>query len=257
MKAMGRRLKQIGYGFFYVIVSCVLSICCYLLFFTKYSTCFDGIQNQQELGIDCGGSCIDCELKVAKIDISQVYILSAGKYKSTLVFAITNTAKKYGVYRFDYTLDVFSQFETKLAVFQGVSSLLPGETKYLVVPGISLDSRDIKRATCTTTNVEWKEKDALLGFSLSSEALKTQVFVDDIEVSGIVKNDGATASGKIKLTGLLFGSDGTLLAASTTIVDEISAYNTMSFTIFFPKLTEIVQRLDYSKTQIFYEIERL
>lgn len=257
MEVMGRRLKQTGYGLFYMLIAGVLLTGIYFSFFSQYPTCFDGIQNQKESGIDCGGSCMACELKSAKIVIPQVYIIPADKYKSTIVAKITNTAPNYGVYRFDYTIDVFSQFETKLATFSGVSSLLPGETKYIIVPSISLDSRDIKRATCATTNAKWETLNDLPQFVLSSKSVKTQVLPDDITVSGTVHNDSAMASGKVKLTGLLFGKDGTIIAASTTVVDDISAYDMASFTIFFPKLTDIVNKLDYSRTQIFYEPERL
>ena len=68
---MKRTLKQLLYGFFYLVILLAVVLGAYLLFFQKSSSCFDNIKNQEAVGIDCGGSCIECDLKNVKELIIQ------------------------------------------------------------------------------------------------------------------------------------------------------------------------------------------
>lgn len=255
---MKRGTKQLFFGAVYVLIIGVLLLGAFFSFFAKYPTCFDALQNQEEEGIDCGGPCmLTCERQAARIVAREVQVLSAGEKKTSLVVPVTNTTQHYGVYRFDFTFEVFSEFETKLGTFAGVSSLEPGETKYIVVPNISLDPRDIARATFTTASPEWRESSALPTLSFETKDLKTTLRGDGIEATGTVENTGASASGKIRSIGVLFGKDGSIIAVSGTTLASIPAFDSAPFTVFFPRTAEIVQKMDHSRTQIFYEAERL
>ena len=58
-----RFLRRLIFGVFYLAVFGGLSYSIYLLGIRGGASCFDGRQNQSELGVDCGGSCVSCELK--------------------------------------------------------------------------------------------------------------------------------------------------------------------------------------------------
>ena len=58
-----RLLKQFLYGFFYLAILVSLIWLVYSFEFKPAPNCFDGKKNQEETGIDCGGSCISCEVK--------------------------------------------------------------------------------------------------------------------------------------------------------------------------------------------------
>lgn len=251
---MHRRLKQVSYGFLYLLVLVFLFGGAYLSFFAHAPNCFDGVQNQKEEGIDCGGSCIDCDLKSARIEeTGGTRVLSAGKFKATIAVEIRNTSKGYGVPHFEYTIDAFSPFETKLGTFTGASSIRPGETKYLIVPAVLNDPRDIKRVAVSFANEEWRSvAEHPFATAVPSE-VRTIIGADDITVSGVMKNDSAQSTGPIVVTALIFSRTGEMLGASTTKISGIEAFGKGPFTVFFPRTSEVTSALDTAKTRVLYE----
>jgi hypothetical protein len=231
--------------------------CIYFFFFATYPTCFDGIQNQDETGVDCGGHCVSCELKNARIDAFPATVLSGGELRSTVAVPIKNIATHYGVYRFDYTVTVFSDFGTELGTYVGVSSLMPSEEKYIVVPNIAIDPRDIDKVTVDTQNEIWKSEGELQRTTFNFDEVETHILSSDIRTTGVIRNEGANAFSGVLVTGLLFSRDGAMLGASKTKVSYVPAYDEAAFELFYPRTNDAVRYIDHSKTQIFYELERL
>ena len=53
--------KQFFYGIIYLVIFGLIGAGIYFALTSKEATCFDGIQNQNEEGVDCGGSCNTCK----------------------------------------------------------------------------------------------------------------------------------------------------------------------------------------------------
>lgn len=251
---MHRRLKQFSYLFLYFLVLTSLGAGAYLSFFADAPNCFDAIQNQNETGIDCGGACIDCDLKSAKLQyVGSAEVLPAGRFKATVVAEIENTSKTYGVSRFEYTISVFSPFDTSLGTFTGVSSIRPGERKYLVVPAVSIDAPDIKRVSVSFANEEWRAEAEYPFATVRPENVRTAIGADDITVSGSMKNDSPQSTRPIIVTALLYSRSGDLIGASTAKMSGVEAFGSADFTVFFPRISDITGSLDTSKTRVLYE----
>lgn len=104
---MSRGTKQFAYGAGFLLFFSIIIIGSYLLVLKPTPTCFDKIQNQKELGIDCGGGCAPCEQKYAKdIEVDSVVKFPAGSAKTVVVVYLKNPNDDYGVRSVLYTMEV-------------------------------------------------------------------------------------------------------------------------------------------------------
>ena len=74
--ATKRRILYLGSAIFVLVL--LISILSFFVF-NKEPTCFDGVKNQDELGVDCGGSCS----KICTSQISDLKVLWAKSFKIT------------------------------------------------------------------------------------------------------------------------------------------------------------------------------
>ena len=99
---MHRFLKQFIYGLLYLSIVALLAGGVYYFYFIPNPSCFDNIKNQEETEVDCGGSCIDCELLTIALEVDEPQVFSAGNLKSTILGRVVNRSVNYGFYSFEY-----------------------------------------------------------------------------------------------------------------------------------------------------------
>jgi hypothetical protein len=103
---MSRGLKQFAYGAGFLLFFSVIIFGGYALLLKPAATCFDKIQNQKELGADCGGPCAPCEQKYAKdIEVENITKFPAGDAKTVVLISIKNPNDDYGVRDVLYTVE--------------------------------------------------------------------------------------------------------------------------------------------------------
>lgn len=142
----------VGYlVFFAAIVSLI-----YVLFFRVAPTCTDGIRNQNETGIDCGGSCTkrcDPPLEAKALLSEETAFVPVGDGAYDVLVKVHNPNDIAGASSFSYAMLLKDASGRVLAKRVGHSFILPQETKYLlefqipssVVPeGASVEFSDIK-----------------------------------------------------------------------------------------------------------------
>src|SRR3989344_5518059 len=77
--------RRLQYAFGFVAVCNILAFGVYFLFFYSAATCFDGLQNGQEIGLDCGGGCVRiCAFTVTPPEIvwSESFKIIDGQYNA-------------------------------------------------------------------------------------------------------------------------------------------------------------------------------
>ncbi|OIO49616.1 MAG: hypothetical protein AUJ39_00685 [Parcubacteria group bacterium CG1_02_42_13] len=253
---MHRFLRQLLYGLFYLSVVAVFAGGIYHFFFISEPTCFDNIQNQNETGTDCGGSCIDCEFKTLTLKISEPLVFEAGQFKSTILTEITNPSINYGLNDFEYEFQIFSSFGTILPQRpHGRSYILAGESKYIIVPGIDIDRSYIGKVVLNIPNQNWEPKTSLPNYNFRFGNVQTSQSQKSVQVSGMLKNDSSSGFPSVNLVGILFDKSGKIINASSTKVDNISAFSEIPFTIFYPPVNNIPE-INFAATKVFYEIKR-
>lgn len=116
-------------------------------------TCFDGIQNQQEAGIDCGGP---CDLSCAKGNVGLVVnwarsvLVSSGVYD--VVAYIDNDLDGAAIKRIHYTFRVYGDDGKVIAEREGTTFVNPGESFVVYEPGIETGYKIPERTSFSFEN---------------------------------------------------------------------------------------------------------
>ncbi len=122
-------------------------------------TCFDGIQNQDEEGVDCGGACLlQCVTTKRKVeDLELVFVrtlrVSEGSYAA--VAKLNNKNDDFGASRLSYEFQFFDARDTLIGSELGISYILPREERYIIEPRLLLPS-DPRRVDFTIKEVAWE-----------------------------------------------------------------------------------------------------
>ncbi len=252
---MRRFFKQFIYGFLYLSILAVIVGGVYYFYFIPEQSCFDDIKNQNETGLDCGGTCADCELKTLTLKIDEPQAFDGGQFKSTLLARVTNPSLNYGLNDFEYEFQVFSQFGTLISKFRARSYILTDESKYLIVPGIDIDPRDISHVTINIPIQNWERGSNLPHLNLKFKDLLTLPVAKSVQVGGVLVNDSSSGFSSVSLIGILFDKNGDTVNASGTKIDNVRAFSEIPFTIFYP-IIKNVQEINFGSTKVFYEVKR-
>jgi len=119
--------------------------------------CFDGIKNQNEEEIDCGGSCQPCELiYIKEIEVlSTKAILNQNNFYD--VFAqIKNLNQNYGSGHVAYEFELYDLQNNLIAQRSGSTFIIPGQTKYLIQTKIESD-KQVNNVKLSFGSIEWEK----------------------------------------------------------------------------------------------------
>ncbi len=259
---MPRLLKQFIYGLIYLLVLGLVGLGVYDRYFVAPLSCSDNIQNQQELGIDCGGpNCSTCELKTLTLQYDDPVFFDAGQFKTTAVVKITDPSLNYGSKSFNYEFQIINKFGGAIASrpgLSGTSYISTGETKYLIAPAIDIDPRDVGRVVVNISNPAWELKENLPAFALSFNNLKLILTGKSPQISGMLKNDSASTYKAISVIGVLFDKQSNAVAASATELDNIQSFSETPFRIFYPVMNNVsvIDTASLSQNWFSYEVSR-
>lgn len=252
-----RLFKQLGYGLFYSIILILLGGGGYLLLKASPS-CFDNKLNQDEEQIDCGGSCISCQLKnILPITVSQIDIFQNANKTITVMGELFNPNEGTGAKNFDYTIKITDSGGKTIFSKTRESFLYPRKQKTVIETGIGVDFNSVDNVTISVSNIVWelKEKPPPL-IQQNLEISKTAFRQQNQEISllsGSIRNNNPAHIKKITVKALLFDKNREQLNASFTTLDNLEAFGERSFTVFFPISSETVRLVEPQNTQIILE----
>jgi len=250
---MDRNLKRVVIIFVYLLVFCALGLVVYFLLQPDPS-CNDGIKNQGETGIDCGGPCAHCkqEINRKKLEVKSLETTPAGNDTYDVVLKIYNPNKEYGAKEFRFFIqDNLGNKSPSYTDF-----ILPGEEKYIVIndfiihPGAENLSVGIDNQ-----NIEWKRAvdyydPKLVVYNQRYE--KSATGSTYAQVKGLLINKSPVDYETIKVKAIL-RHNGQLLGASYHIMNTLPAGSKREFVVQFPHgFTEEVNQIEVEpETNIF------
>lgn len=151
---MGSGPKQFIYGAGFLLFFSAVIFGVYAMLFRSTPTCFDGRQNGQETGVDCGGMCMPCAQKYAQdITVGNVLRFASGG-KVVIVAAISNPNDDYGFKRVAYTMKAHDANGQVIASAGGHTFIYDRKTKgnrYLV------DTLDAPEGSVATVTIDFSE----------------------------------------------------------------------------------------------------
>ena len=155
---MPRRVKQVVYGILYLVIVGAIATGIYFLFLKPAPSCFDGIQDEGETGIDCGGPCAKLCIpsNIAPIvPLGAVTIFSPLAGHVTVLAELENTNTDFAANSFDYVVTLYgADGSSTVANIPGSSFAYAAETKYLVVPNEDIPA-SVSRADITVSDIQW------------------------------------------------------------------------------------------------------
>lgn len=155
---MQRRNKQIFIIFVYLLLLVGFFTGIFFAFFYQTPTCTDGRMNQNETGIDCGGSCSQycvVDLAAQPLVISDVEALAYGTSSSDAIGTITNKNTKAALQSAKYTFQALNKEGAVVAEATGKFSLLPGESRIVAELGLAAPQSQIAKIELSVTDENW------------------------------------------------------------------------------------------------------
>lgn len=124
-------------GVFLVVISFPI-----FSFFNKPATCFDGKQNQDELGIDCGGACsLFCPFEVADPIVHWSRSLQSGDGMYDAVALIENPNVNAGVEEAPYSFKVYDSNNILIVEREGKTFINPNDRLVVLESGLATGER--------------------------------------------------------------------------------------------------------------------
>ena len=194
--------------------------------FYKAPSCSDGIQNQGEAGIDCGGPCpYLCAAQELPPTVLFTQVLGNGAGRTDVIALVENKNLTSAARSVPYTILLYGSTGALIKTVTGTVDLPPGATVPVYVPGILSGKQTAARAFL---NIDLS---ASQWFSMVVGAHVVPV-VTNVGQSGTVstpriqatlENPGATDFTNVLAIVLVRSAAGDVIAASQTIVPSIPA----------------------------------
>lgn len=202
-------------------------------------TCTDGIKNQNEEEIDCGGACSACIVPITgeALQIREVAWIPdlTGRYDAMAI--ITNPNAQVGARRFTYTFALRDASGRELAQASGFSWILPRETKTLLAFGLPAGTTPDK-ITVDISEVEWQpfadylEKPKINIVDRGYEPISSGPGYS--RAIGTIVNESAFDLQSVMVRVVLRDSGGQPLAVNQTEVRTVPVGDRRGFSLVFP-----------------------
>lgn len=253
---MSRAAKKIFYGLFYLLVFVWIG---YSLLIrpaiTPPPSCTDGLRNQGEQGIDCGGPCpASCDVReLTPLSVTgtvDVFGLSSGR--AVLLARVANTNEKYKASQFFYRFLVHDTAGKLHETVSGSDSIGALEQKYIFESNVTTPFSKIGDVTMELYDVSWSRAYAGLVPKVALVSGPVTTVKDNaIVVSGVVENQSSVDASGVTIVAVLHDAYGASVFASQWVISSLPAAASEPFSVFFPSDPQIESQIDPSGTKIF------
>ena len=207
-----------------------------VVFFSKTATCSDNIQNQEEVGIDCGGPCSNlCRAEYSDPNILWVRwskVLISGTYN--VLAYVENPNIESGSYNVPYSFKIYDKLGVLLFEKYGSTYIPPSKNFAVFEDGINIGDKvpfriDFKFTSSSTwQNIESKELQISSNAAISKEDSKPRV-------DASLTNKTLKPIYNIEVIAILYDSDGNTIAFSRSKVDKIDGEGIEKVTFTWPE----------------------
>ena len=183
------------------------------------ATCFDGKQNQNEIGVDCGGTCKRiCAANVLPLKTVWVrpFEISPGLY--SVMALIENPNLTQGVKKLSYTIKLFDQMGQLVKEIKGENEALPQNLFTIFESNISARQGEISRAFIDfDDNNVWQEiTDPKILLRVSQKSFDN---TSQPKLLATITNEMAEDLKNVRVIVVLSDADGNAFSTSATLVD--------------------------------------
>jgi hypothetical protein len=189
-------------------------------FFVRTPTCFDGVKNGIELGVDCGGACALICSDTAKAPVvlwARSFEVSPQTYSAAAY--VQNLNLGAGARGVKYSFQLFDSTNLLIAERDGTVDLPPVHTIPIVESGINVGTRTVARTLFSFSGLPvWHTNTTeIVPLHLTQQSLNP----DASRLSANVVNDSAQDAAHVTVAVVLFDGKGVARAASKTVIDSL------------------------------------
>lgn len=202
----------------------------------KAPSCLDGKQNQDEAGIDCGGSCeLLCAFEATDPVIlwSKSLRVESGLYDAVAYIENPNVAA--GIYSAAYRFTLYDDGGILIAERVGNTFINPKERLAVFEGRIDTGKRIPTRTFFEFVGpLQWVEAER----KLPALSIQNQVFEDDNirpKLRAEIVNNALDAVDAIAVTALIFDEDNNIIAVSKTEVDNLIPQSSKIISFIWPQ----------------------
>jgi Mg-chelatase subunit ChlD len=228
--------RRLIYGGGVMVFLLVLFAAFYATFIYKEPSCFDGLMNGAERGIDCGGACeLVCSTDVLepKVLWAQSFEIIPGVYNA--VGYVENRNLTVGTEELAYSFKLTASDGTTIVEKKG-TTFLPPDSVYPIFEGrIDTQGRQPARTFLTLAPVSrWEEFTSTRGqFTVGERALRDVDARPRLDAKII--NNALTDSREVEVVATIFDQKGIALTSSRTVVPLFEGRTTKDVVFTWPQ----------------------
>jgi hypothetical protein len=209
------------------LVALVIALATAFAFIYKPPSCTDGTQNQNEEGVDCGGSCTYlCSASVAQPTVTFARPTSPQQGRTDVVAYIVNPNARAAVKNAEYTIEVYDADNIAIGKQVGTVDLPPASVVPVFVPNfasgfktaahtfLTFDQSSLKWFTYTGTRIIPKAGNSVIENTNTPRVRTT------------LTNPSAHALYNVHVVATVFDANGNAIAASETVLGELPPQGT-------------------------------
>lgn len=235
-----RTIKRLVIGFGYLLLVFLISFVGFNLIKPK-ATCTDGIKNQLEAGIDCGGPCAPCEeeISIKDLEIKDVEWVDTANDNFDAVVTVKNPNSLLGVSTIKYRLKYFDEKNKLVKETRWLDDfILPEEEKYFLVQEIGVPD-SFTRIEVEFGDIVWKK------FTAQQQKPRLEVILTELSnsfeqdpsgfyrVKGTLINESSLDCEAIKIKVVLRSGSGKLLTTNSQVINTVHSKEKRDFNIPF------------------------
>lgn len=245
---MSRFIKQIIYGVFYLAILAGIVYAAYWLAVGLKPSCFDNRLNQGEEDVDCGGSCLPCELKNLQPLRTQVQIFGVDGGTSALI-TIANPNLNYGARSFVYKLNFYNASKQQIFSLSKESFIYPAEAqKFILEPNLKVNfATTFGDPELILENFDWRPVEEFSEPKTQIRQTTTEISGRQIIVNGLLSNRESFSLSRAGVGVLVYqnlpNGETALIGISKTVLQDLKPFEERSFKIIVP-VAEILKLSD-------------
>lgn len=197
--------------------------------FSKTPTCSDGIQNQDESGIDCGGGCAYlCTAEMQPPTVLFTKAIGNGVGRTDVIASIENKNAAAAVKNVPYKITLYGTGQFLVQEVTGSFDLPPGATVPIYIPGIASGKQTGLQAflTIDTSALKWYSFSAGARILPIVSNTNQSGTTDAPRIEAILSNPTALPFSNVPVIVVVHDKNNLVIAASKTIVSSIPAQGT-------------------------------
>ena len=244
-----RIVKRINIGIFFLLLFSIIGFALFYVF-SAPQTCFDGIKNQAEKEVDCGGTCKPCadEASTKDIIVDKVAVALGGNGTFDVIAKIVNPNDIVGASSFHYAFMLKDATGNIIATREGETFVLPADSRYVAELGVQVEN-NIAPASVdfVINNVKWEKLNEIgkPQIGVFSKNFGANPAVEGNEADGIIRNQSSFGLRKIFVVVILRSENGDIVGINKTEIDTVRTKEDRDFRLTWPyQLSAPIQSME-------------